>query len=69
MRWRSEVLSQYVLAKEAWGTAGGGVGGVEGAGAFILPGFPNMQSKSCHLSGDLEHESLRVPLPREGLGR
>lgn len=47
MRWRSGVVSQYVLAKEACGAA-------SGIRLSSFQNFPDKESKSRHLSGHLE---------------
>lgn len=48
MRWRSGVVSQYVLAEEACGAA-------SGIRLSSFQNFPNKESSGCHLSGDAEH--------------
>lgn len=48
MRWRSGVVSQYVLAEEACGAA-------SGIRLSSFQNFPNKESNGCHLSRDVEH--------------
>lgn len=48
MRWRSGVVSQYVLAEEACGAA-------SGIRLSSFQNFPNKESSGCHLSSDAEH--------------
>lgn len=61
MRWRSGVVSQYVLAEEACGAA-------SGIGLSSFQNFPNKESKRCHLSGHLEHALWATGTSTSGSG-